>query len=337
MKNLITTLSGILVLTFFVQMPVLANSDFETVRKRVTAELMSPAVNDAQVESLINSIGSDGTWPGIDYADVSREGFQHTRHYGNMNVLARAYKSKSSKYFKNKKVKSTIESALKTWVENDYICDNWWHNQIGTPNGLVTLMLLIGNELPKDLVEKTQPIIGRAHIDAPGARPGGDRIKIAGIQAKNLLFLGDKETFEMVVRVIEGEIKYVEWVGMNYGYTFRRVDGGFENRSDGGRGIQYDNSFHHRVDGVNNTLSYGLGYADAFVEWAVYTAGTQYALADGQLERLIDYFLDGICKTSVYGKFPDPGAQNRDISRAGSLRPFEIGRASCRERVLVVV
>ncbi|MGC9353642.1 MAG: polysaccharide lyase family 8 super-sandwich domain-containing protein, partial [Mariniphaga sp.] len=187
---------------------------------------------------------------------------------------------------------------------------------------LVHVMLLVGDELPKDLVEKAQPIIGRAHIDAPGARPGGDRIKIAGIQAKNMLFTGDRETFDKVIEVIENEIKYVEWIGRKYGYTYRIHVGGFANRSAGGRGIQYGNSFHHRADGVNNTLSYGLGYADAFVEWAVYTAGTNYAFAADKLERLVDYFLDGICKTAVYGKFPDPGAKNRSVSRPGALRPY---------------
>ncbi len=108
-------------------------------------------------------------------------------------------------------------------MEHDYICDNWWNNQIGTPDNLVTLMLIIGDDLPDELVEKAQPIIGRANINAPGARPGGDRIKIAGIQAKNCLFIGDIETFDEVVRVIESEIKFSEWVGAIYGYGFRTI------------------------------------------------------------------------------------------------------------------
>lgn len=300
---------------------IAAPSDFEVIKKRVLQTLMESSVNDEDVQSLVN------TWPGIDYEDVSREGFQHSRHSANMVALARAYRSKSSKFHKNKKVKHAIELALKNWVDNDYICDNWWHNQIGTPNNLVHLMLLVGDELPKDLVEKAQPIIGRAHIEAPGARPGGDRIKIAGIQAKNMLFLGDNKTFDEVVKVIENEIKYVEWIGWKYGYTYRLHQAGFANRTAGGRGIQYGNSFHHRADGVNNTLSYGIGYADAFVEWAVYTAGTKYKFAEDRLEHLVDYFLDGICKTSVFGKYPDPGAKNRSISRPGTLRPYNAGTA----------
>lgn len=309
-----------------------AKSDIEIIKERVVIELMSHEVNDAEVKTLIATIKDDGTWPGINYEDVSRTGFEHRFHYANMIQLARAYKSKTSTFYKKKKVEQTIELALKNWVDNDYICDNWWHNQIGTTNGLVTLMLIIGDELPDELVDKAQPIIGRAHIDAPGARPGGDRIKIAGIQAKNMLFIGDSETFGQVIKVIESEIKYVEWIGMQYGYSFRNVQGGFQNRTAGGRGIQYDNSFHHRIDGVNNTLSYGLGYADAFVEWAVYTTSTQFEFSDEKLSHLIDYFLDGICKTAIYGKYPDPGAKNRSISRKGTLHAYS---AKTAEKLLL--
>lgn len=298
-----------------------ALSDFELIKKRVLKTLLESPVNDAQIETLVNAIKVDGTWPGINYEDVSNEGFQHSRHSAYLVDLARAYQSKSSKFHKNKKVKNTIELALKNWVDNDYICHNWWHNQIGTPNNLVHLMLLVGDELPNELVEKAQPIIGRAHTDAPGSRPGGDRIKIAGIQSKNLLFLGKKETFDKVVRIIEGEIKFSEWVGAEYGYGFRHIPSGFANREMGGRGIQYDYSFHHRVDGVNNTLSYGTSYADAFAEWVAYTTGTEYAFSEEKINKLVDYYLDGICKHLIFGKFPDPGAKNRSISRKGTLHP----------------
>lgn len=327
-KHLLSTFS----LLLFITAVSAAKTDFEIIKNRIVTELMEPLVDDSQVEQLMETINDDGTWQGINYEDVSITGFEHRMHYGNMIVLARAYKTKSSKYYKKKKVKSTIELALKNWVDNDYFCDNWWHNQIGTPNGLVTLMLIIGDDLPKNLVEKAQPIIGRANIDAPGARPGGDRIKIAGIQAKNMLFIGDNETFDEVIKVIENEIKFVEWIGMKYGYSYRLNVSGFSNRLAGGRGIQYDNSFHHRADGVNNTLSYGLGYANYFVEWTVYTAGTKYSFSDEKIEQLIDYFLDGICKTAVYGKFPDAGAKNRSISRRGTLHKYS---AETAEKLLL--
>ncbi len=287
-----------------------SRSDIETIRGHVVVELMKPAVSDVLVQDLLNTIHDDGTWPGINYKDVSRTAFEHRIHLANMVALARAYKNPDSKFHKSQKVKNAIKSALGFWVENDFICDNWWHNQIGTPNSLVTLMLLIGDELPKDLVDKAQPMIGRANLSASGARPSGDRIKIAGILAENLLFLNDEKHFDEVIKVIEGEIKFAD-----------------------GRGMQYDYSFHHRTDGVNNTLSYGLQYANVFAEWASYVAGTEYAFSESKLQQLIDYYLDGICKMMVYGKYPDPGAKNRGISRPGALKPMD---SSIPEKLLKI-
>lgn len=310
-----------------------AQTDIEKVKERILIEVMKPAVDDAQIAQLLATLNKDGAWQGVDYENVSREGFEHRIHHLNMVTLARAYKTESSEYYKSKEVKVAIELALKNWVDNDYFCENWWHNQIGTPHNMVTLMLIIGNELDKTLVDKLQAVIGRAHINAGGARPGGDRIKIAGIQAKNCLFLGDDKKFNEVVRVIESEIKYVEWIGAKYGYGFREIKGGFENRNEEGRGIQYDNSFHHRTDGVNNTLSYGLSYAAAFAEWAAYTYDTKFSFSEEKLAQLTDYFLDGICKTSVFGKYPDAGAKNRSISREGGLKAYD---ATLPEKLILV-
>ncbi len=322
MKRLRKNHTVVLCVFFATGMLFAAKSDIKDIKERVVNEILKPTVNDSDIESILDTIKEDGTWPGINYEDVSREGFLHMRHLGHMVALGRAYKTKASKFYKKARVKDAVELALENWADHDYISDNWWHNQIGTPDNLVKLMLIMGDELPKGLVQKIQPIIGRANIDAPGARPGGDRIKIAGIEAKNMLFLNNQERFGELIKVIEKEIKYVKHNGMTYGYGYRDEQGGFENRSDGGRGIQYDNSFHHRSDGVNNTLSYGLGYAEAFVEWAAYTAGTKYALSGDALALLTDYFLDGICKMSVYGKYPDAGAKNRSISRPGALKPY---------------
>ncbi|MEM7658007.1 MAG: polysaccharide lyase family 8 super-sandwich domain-containing protein, partial [Bacteroidota bacterium] len=318
-----------LLLPFLVLSSVCAQvpSSLQLIQQRITDQLLVPEIVEAEIQSLLETIREDGTWPGINYEDVSRTAFEHRYHYRHLLKLAQAYRKEDSPFEKNEQVLKTLEQGLQHWAEQDYICDNWWYNQIGTPDGLVKVFLLVGKELDPTLVENIQPIIGRAHVNAPGARPGGDRIKIAGIQAKQALANGDAATFEKVVRIIEGEIKFSDWVGAQYGYGFRDTPGGFRNRKMGGRGIQHDFSFHHRADGVNNTLSYGLGYAAAFAEWAGYVAGTEYAFSEEKTDLLIDYFLDGICKTAVFGKYPDPAAKNRSISRKGRLGPYSAALA----------
>jgi len=277
-----------------------ATTELEILRKKVIAELMLPEVNEQRARELMSSIRPDGTWPDIDYVDVSNTGFQHSKHLGNMVELSRAFKKKGSELKGNKHLKAVIYSALDYWLANDFICQNWWHNQIGTPNALVTVLLIMDTDLTKEQIAKTLPMIGRAHLTASGARPSGDRIKIAGILAKTLLFNRDEPQFNEVIRVIEGEIKF----------------------NTGQRGMQHDYSFHHREDRVNNTLSYGLGYADAFAEWAAFVAGTKYQFSEKPLQQLTDYYLDGICKQMVFGKYEDTGAMNRDITREGAQKAF---------------
>ena len=287
-----------------------SNPDMGVIRERIMGELLESRVNDDQIKVLMNSLDSDGYWPEINYEDLSRTAFENSKHTSRLVLLSRAWRNPASSFYKDPGLLKKIESALAFWVRNDFICENWWNNEIGTPNDLANTLLLVGDELPKELVQKTRPIVGRAHLGAGGARPSGDRIKIADIYARNLLFFGDEKQFGEVVKVIEEEIKF-----------------------ETGRGMQYDYSFHHREDRVNNTLSYGLQFADVFAVWAGYVANTRYSFSGEKIQILVDYYLDGICKMMVFGKYPDLGAKNRSISRSGALRAMG---TSTPERLLKV-
>ncbi|MBD2701955.1 chondroitin lyase [Spirosoma sp. BT702] len=289
-----------------------ALNDVKIIKERIVADLMATKISDSQVESILARMNNDGSFQGINYEDLSRTaGFPHGRHTQDLVYLAKAYKSKSSKYYQNKQLKERIISGLDFWVKHDFVGDNWHDNQITTPTNLGNLMLIIGEELPKELVTKAQPMIGRANMNASGARPSGDRIVIAGILAKNLLFMGDYQEFDKIIQIIEGEMKF----------------------ATGERGLQHDYSFHHRVDRVNNTSSYGYGkFANAYGDWSYYVAGTTYAFSKEKINQLVDYYLDGIYKQMVYGIYEDISVKNRSISGKSTFHPqstLEI------ERVLV--
>lgn len=296
---MIKTFLSISILTFFALTS--KADDFEIVKERVIAELMKTPVDDDRVEAILQKVNPDGSFQGIDYTDLSRTaGFPHRNHTYDLVYLAKAYKNEGSKFYKNKKLKATMVRLLKYWVDHDFVGDNWHNNQISTPTNLVNLMLVVGEELPKELVDGAQPMIGRAHMNASGARPSGDRIVIAGILAKNLLFIGDREKFDEIIRLIEGEVKF----------------------STGQRGMQHDYSFHHRVDRVNNTTSYGYTkYANAFGEWSYYVANTKYAFSVEKINHLVDYYLDGIYKQLVYGIYTDISVKNRSITHKATFEP----------------
>ncbi len=280
--------------------------DFQIVKTRVVAELLRPGVAETTVERILETMNDDGSFRGINYDDLSREaGFPHGRHTGNLVHLARAYSSEASRFYKARDLKDKIALGFQFWVENDFVGRNWHNNQVTTPTNLVNLMLLVGEELPADHVELAQPMIRRATLEREegvfyGARQSGDRIAIAGIVAKNLLFVGDREEFARVIGIIGGEIRF----------------------TTGQRGMQHDFSFHHRDDRVNNTTDYGYGkYANAFGEWSHYLAGTEYQFPVDRINHLVDYYLDGICKQLVSGVYRDIGVYNRSITGQRSSSP----------------
>jgi chondroitin AC lyase len=280
--------------------------DFVLIKERVVDQLMGSGVNDESTAGIIDIVNEDGSYQGINYNDLSREaGFPHGGHTRNLVSLARAYKSESSRYYQDENIKNMLTRGLEFWVKHDFVGDNWHNNQITTPTNLVNLMLLIGDELPADLVEQAQPMIRRATMEQVpgvfyGARPGGDRIAIAGTVAKNFLFLNDKEAFDDVIQIIAGEIKF----------------------TTGERGMQHDFSFHHRHDRVNNTTSYGYGkYANTFGEWSSYVANTKYQFPTDRINLLVDYYLDGIYKHMVYGVYTDVAAHDRSIANHRTSTP----------------
>lgn len=270
--------------------------DLEIIRKRIIEDLMEPAVNTEEIKRLIQSIQPDGSWPGINYKDTSRTGFQHSQHLQNMLALSRAYKKPGNEFYQNTAAKKTVSSTLDFWIKHDFICQNWWWNEMGTPNWMINTMLVLDEDLTEKQRTEGARIASRANLEAFGARPGGDLIQIAGMLGKQGLFKRDEAIVERVVKVMASEVK-----------------------TSTGRGLQPDMSFHHRTDNVVSTLTYGTGYASSFAYWAVKIAGTKFTFPEEAMKLLIDFYLDGISKSMAFSKYPDIGAKNRDLSRKGTL------------------
>lgn len=277
-----------------------AGQDLEVIRKHIIDDLLEPPVNENKIRQLVRSIQPDGSWPGINYKDTSKTGFQHSEHLENMFELSRAYKKPGYGSYKNEDVKRTVSSALDFWMKHDFICENWWWNEMGTPNLMINTLLVLDEDLTERQRTEGARIAGRANLEGFGARPGGDLIQLAGMLGKQGLFKRDEALLEKVIRVMASEIKVTT-----------------------GRGLQPDMSFHHRTDNVISIHTYGTGYANAFSYWAVKISGTKYKFPEEALKLLIDFYIDGISRAMAFGKYPDLGARNRDLSRWGILAPAD--------------
>lgn len=281
-------------------------TDILTLKDQFRAELLDPPVVENEILTLLETFQDDRRWPDINYSDTSRTGFEHRIHLYNITKLAQAYGKTDSPFYQNSNVKQVIDAAFNFWLEHDFISENWWWNQIGTPERIGNILLLMDDEVSPAQKSGARPIVGRANLDASGARPGGDLIKIAGIMGKFGVFMTDLDIVNAAVSAIAGEIEF----------AVERGD------TSDVRGIQTDYSFHHRHDRVTSTITYGLGFASYFIDWAEKVNGTAFRFPAKSIELITDYYLDGICKATAYCMYPDPGAENRGITRMHALNPI---------------
>ena len=276
------------------QQPVFkdAKADLLLIRNRIIADLMEPTINAAAISQMASTIKPDGSWPNINYVDTSRTGFQHREHLEHMLDLARAYKKPGTEHYQSAAVKQTVSAALDFWIKHDFICANWWWNEMGTPNWMVNTLLVLDTDLTPTQREGGIRIASRANFTGVGARAGGDFVPIAGMVCKQALFIKDEVMLANALKVMSDQIEITT-----------------------DRGIKPDMGFHHRVDWVTSIHTYGTSYVSSFTYWTVKTAGTSFSLSEASVKLLVDYYLEGINRAMAFGKYPDPGARNRDLTR----------------------
>lgn len=277
----------------------IAQSGLEILRDRVMKDKLCASVEIHEVQSLMQTLNQEGFWPAINYADVSRIAFENRTHVVNIHLMSLAYRKGDSALKGNASLKSAIDQAIDYWVAHDFVADNWHTNEIANPTSWLDILYLMDGTLSADRIRGISELAGRANLHAWGARPGGDLIKIAGLATELALFHRDEDVLKKSIDAMVAEVAITS-----------------------GMGIKPDLGFHHRSDRVTSILAYGNGYAATFADWGQRLAGTRYRFPEESTRLLVDYYLDGICKSMVHAVFKDPGVINRGMSREGSLAPI---------------
>lgn len=271
-------------------------ADMKLIKDRFVDELLERSPYTQRTHNLMNELGDDGSWPNINYEDTSRIGFQQSQHMSHLIHMARSFRHPDSPLRNDERLLDSINRALDFWLKNDFRSDNWWWNQMGIPRRMVDFLLLMEDFLNEDQIQLGAEIVSRANMSSSGARPGGDRLQVAVIMGKGALIRNDPLEFQSAREAIEQDMEFTE-----------------------GPGLQYDFSLQHREDRVTSTLTYGYGFIQEFADFASKIYGTPLEFKEETLEMAIDFYLEGIHKSTALGRFRDPQQLNRGISRFGAM------------------
>ncbi len=271
-----------------------APGDLGRVRANVRALLVGPQPATApgfivlpeSVEEDLRTMRPDGSWADQVYTDTDRVHWLALAHLARLERITRAYCRAGAA---NPATRERIVTSLSFWLAADPHNSNWWHNEIGVPRQVGTILVMLGDQASPDLRRRGVAVVRRARWD----RQTG----------ANLL----DETWIQVMRgCVEDDPAVVDQAFSRTWAEMRVVGRGEE-------GTQVDGSFHQ-----HGPLLYNQGYGTVVLQCAARfmeaAAGTPFGPTPTAVACLYTFMVDGDLWMTYHDAW-DFGACGRGIVR----------------------
>lgn len=242
-----------------------AGSSVELIRNQFVEYAVKTSASDGLAELHFSEIREDGTWADVDYASQRRGNWPTRIHLDRLCAMATMHADSRSAHFEDPVLARRILGGVAHWIQKDYQNPNWYNARIGVPYRLGSVLLLLGDAVPEEILAGARPILFRSELGMTGQ----NKVWCAGIGIMKAALYGDQELMGRSVADVWGELKVSV-----------------------GEGIQPDWSFHQH--GPQQQFgNYGLSFGTDLVLWASALRGTEYALEGESLEILRSYLLEG--------------------------------------------
>lgn len=224
-------------------------------------------------------------------------------HLRRTEDMAVEWANPESQWYHHDSLGHAISSALDHWLYHRYYNPNWWYNEIGVPQYMQQILILLWPTLTT--YQRTRALEQMAQYRINGT--GTNLIWSAELGFYYGALTGDTMLMRHCIDTILHEVRI----------TFT------------GEGVQPDYSFHMHDYGGNlrggrlQIYSYGKPYLAECVKLALQTQGTKWAFPQNKLDLLADFVLQGwqwMCR----GINTAPGTVDRGISRKNALHAADI-------------
>jgi chondroitin AC lyase len=273
--------------------------EFSTVVSRYRALLLSGYVPTALMEwntkdtaRWIETLETDGRWPDIDYANRAGGAWQTLAHLRRVRILAREIESPNSPWYQSEHAWSIIERALTHWATQRYQNPNWWQNQIGTPQVMRDIIVLLGDRLEGEARAGALAVLHQLKLMDAGI--GANTVWSAELALMAAAIERDAVVAKRASALIAGEIVMGAEQGIQDDYSFLQH----------GARLQ---QFH-----------YGSSFFKDTVRLAWLLRGTTWAVPAEKAALLAEFALQGN-KWMRVGRATVPGTLDRAASRPGAL------------------
>lgn len=261
----------------------LGEADVALMCSRMQALIAAGYPDTADIRRWMRSLRPDGGWDGIDYLNTGISYWPPSEHLNRVSGMAAAYRNPGSPLHGRSDLDSALHHALDYWLRHNYTSQNWWTNDIGVPNTLGDLFILLRGETSEtELLQALNQMRG-SYI----TQTGQNRVWRAEIQLKiGLITYGRGRT-----NLLDGPATRIqEAADILRSELVVRME----------EGIQPDWSYHQH--GVQQQFgNYGLSFAATQARWAWVLGGTPYAYTPEKIGILRDYVLRGLSRVVYHG------------------------------------
>lgn len=258
-----------------------------------------------EVESLLSDFDkAEGRWNDIDYSASDRGSWPATLHVTRMLSLAKLYKSPGSEWEGSEALKDLLHSAMRWWFVNMPVCPNWWHNDIGVPKKMTTVLLMLRDELSPEEIEGGLKVLRRSKF----GKTGQNKVWLAANNLMKGLLIDDPDLVRQARDLIAEEIFITDAEGVQEDWSFHQH----------GPQIQFGN--------------YGLTYADVLSFWIRVLKGSDYAFSSEQTAIVSNLLKEGICFSLWKGVMDPSFCGRQNFINAGPGKAFAVAVAATNMR-----
>lgn len=243
----------------------------------------------------IPPVNEEGMWSDINYKNNQTGRWQVADHLRRTRSLAIAWSKENSPAYHSEKIRRTISLALDHWNNNRYKSKNWWFNEIGIPQIMRDIIVLMKDSLSKQQLTRSLEVLAQYKLAGTGANLvwSADLGLHYGALTRNIALMQQcRDTILSVIKITTEE------------------------------GVQPDYSFHQHGSRLQ-MYHYGGAFLLDNVRLAWELRGLWLAFPPQKIQVLTDFALKG-WQWMARGINTVPGTIDRAASRLHALHSADI-------------
>lgn len=285
------------VLIGFLFVCIEVNAQADTVLSRYKQYLLSTVKPEGDMNVLAGHLDTQGQWPDINYADTEKANWKNLIHLKRLRDLALVWEKPGSAMFHNPQLWKAFTSGLNHWLAKRYKNSNWWHNEIGVPQYMRDIIILVKKELGPEQLKAALEVMAQHRVQE--TQVGANLTWSADLGFHYGALTRNLKMMEICRDLIIKEI-----------------------RVSTEEGVQPDFSFHQHGPRLQ-MYQYGAAFLKDNIRLAWELHGTALAFPEEKIGILSNFTLKG-WQWMARGIHTVPGTMDRSASRVGALNNADL-------------